>query len=353
MIIYLINIVLILFWRVFFSEKRFRNGRKLFCGAAAIQWILISGLRAWDVGADTENYSHIFEQMENQSWSGIFVNFAQCLLNGELDEIGYTLLMKIFHIFSSDYQLFLLAIAMTLIVLMTRWIYKYSASPCTSFILFSTLFYSFYGVTGHRQTIATALIVFYGYDLIRERKFWGFMALAVVSFFIHKSSIVFVPLYFLTMIRVTPLYKWLCAAGIGLFAAFGVPVYRALALWLGYSEYQINYAEGGAERYASLLIALCLVTWLFHPQIKRHRESDGDYLFHAISMALLSALFVLQNQGFMRVQQYYSLFIMITIPELINLVKREYRLPVYLAFGAVMITYLIIQNPYYAFFWMG
>lgn len=352
MIIYLINIALILFWRVFFSESRFKNGRKLFCGAAAIQWILVSGLRAWDVGADTENYANIFEQIERQSWGSIFVNFAQSIRNGEIDEVGYKLIMKIFQIFSSEYQLFLIAIAVLLVVLMTRWIYKYSASPCTSFILFSTLFYSFYGVTGHRQTIATALIVFYGYDLIRDRKFWKFMLVAIVSFLIHKSSIVFVPLYFLTMLPVTPLYKWLCALGIGLVALFGVPLYRTFALWLGYSEHQINYAEGGAELYAILLITLCIITWIFHPRIKRNRM-DADHLFHAISMALLTALFVLQNQGFMRVQQYYSLFIMITIPELINLVKREYRLPVYLAFGAVMVAYLIIQNPYYAFFWMG
>jgi hypothetical protein len=44
---------------------------------------------------------------------------------------------------------------------------------------------------------------------------------------------------------------------------------------------------------------------------------------------------------------------MITIPEVINTLKREYRLLGYLLFGVVMITYLIVQKPEYQFFFMS
>jgi transmembrane protein EpsG len=96
---------------------------------------------------------------------------------------------------------------------------------------------------------------------------------------------------------------------------------------------------------------LCVVTWFFYSQIKRHRE-DADHLFHALSLAMASALLVIQNQGFMRIQQYFSVFIMLTVPELINVIKREYRILGYLAFGAVMIFYLIQNDPAYRFFFM-
>ena len=350
MTIYLINIALILFWRLFFTEKRFANAKKLFCWTVAIQWILISGLRDWSVGSDTYNYYIYFEQTKNQSWASLFQYIYRSVLRvWDGEEWGYTLLMKVFQIFFQDYQLFLVGIAAIFMGLMARWVYKYSSSPCTSFIIFSTLFYSFYALTGHRQTIATALIVFVGYDLIRERKFWRFAGISLVAFLIHKSSVMFVPFYFLTMIPATFIYKWICAAGVTLFAMYGAPLYKTFALWLGYGENQVNYTKGGAELYALILVALCVVMWLFHPMLKKRRE-DADHLFHASSMALLSALMVMQNQNFMRIQQYYSLFIMITIPELINLVKREYRLLVYLAFGAVMIFYLVQNNPQYSFF---
>ena len=353
MIIYLINIALIIFWRLFFTQRRFANARKLYCGTVAFQWILVSGLRDWSVGADTYNYYNWFEQVKRLSWPDAVGNVFGYLFRGlDVKDPGYELLTKIFQVFFKDYQLFLIAIAILFMALMARFIYKYSASPCTSFILFSTLFYSFYAVTGHRQTIATALITFWGYDLIRERKFWKFAAVAFASFLIHKSSLAFVPFYFLTTIPITAAYKYLCSGGIALIALLGKRLYGPVVLWFGFSEDQINYVKGGAETYALLLIALCAVTWYFYPRIKRHREDSGD-LFHAISVTLLSALLVIQNQGFMRIQQYYSLFLMITVPELINTIKREYRLLIYLAFGAVMIFYLVRNNPHYSFFFMG
>ena len=56
MAVYLINIALIIFWRVYFTRKKFPNAKKYFCTVAAVQWILLSGLRHLDVGADTYAY---------------------------------------------------------------------------------------------------------------------------------------------------------------------------------------------------------------------------------------------------------------------------------------------------------
>lgn len=349
MVVYLMNIILIIFWRMYFTQKRFPNARKYFCAVVAFQWILISGLRHWDIGADTYNYYSMFEDIKLTSWGAIFRAFFR-LQND--NEIGYDLLTKVFQVFSGSYQLFLLAIAVFFMSTMAVWIYKHSASPCTSFLLFSTLFYSFYAITGHRQAIATAMVVFWGYDLIRKREFWKFTAVSFAAFLIHKSSLVFIPMYFLASVPVTTLYKILCAVVIALVTVLGKRLYGPIALWIGYSENQVNYAEGGAGLYAMLLILLCAVVWMLFPKIKRHRK-DADLLFHVNSLALASGLLVLQNQSFMRIQQYYSLFLMITVPELINTVKREYRLLVYLLFGTVMVLYLIRNNPTYLFFFMG
>lgn len=353
MAVYLVNILLILFWRLYFTQKRFPDARKYFCTVAAFQWILISGLRDWSIGADTYNYYGIFEQVKSTSWGAVLKELFDYVFHGlDANDPGYTVLTKLFQVFSGDYQIFLLAIAAFFMTLMAKWIYKHSASPCTSFILFSTLFYSFYAITGHRQAIATALIVFVGYDLIRERKLLRFAVVSLVSFLIHKSSLVFVPFYFLTQIRITPVYMGICAVGIALITILGQRIYGPIALWIGYSESQVSYSGGGAELYAVLLSVLCLVTLFLYPRIKRHRE-DAHYLFHATTMALMSALLVIQNQAFMRIQQYYSLFLMITIPEVINVVKKEYRLLVYLLFGLVLILYLIRNNPQYQFFFMS
>lgn len=353
MAVYLINIALIIFWRLYFTQKRFPDARKYYCGIVALQWILISGLRDWSIGADTQNYYRIFEKTKLMPWGSVFAELSGYLFRGqEADDPGYLLLTKVFQIFCGDYQIFLLALAALFMCLMAVWIYRYSASPCTSYILFSTLFYSFYAITGHRQTIATALLVFLGYDLIQKRAFWKYAALAVISVLIHKSSLVFVPVYFLARIPVTLGYQLLLLVLILAVVVLGKDLYGPIALWVGYSERQINYEEGGAGLYALLLVLLCCGIWLLYPRIRHHRE-DAGLLFHTNSLALLTGLLVFQNQSFMRIQQYFSLFLMITVPEVINTVKREYRLLGYLLFGAVMILYLVRNDPQYQFFFMN
>lgn len=353
MAVYLINIALIIFWRLYYTQNRGVDPRKHYCAIVAIQWILISGLRGLDIGADTYSYYISFENVKSTSWGTLLRDlFGYLFQDLNVKDPGYGLVTKLFQLLSGDYQIFLLAIAALFMSLMAIWIYKNSASPCTSFILFSTLFYSFYAVTGHRQTIATALIVFIGYDLIKQRKFWKFIAVAFAAFLIHKSSLVFVPLYFIVRIPVTTLYKILCAVVIALIAGLGERLYGPIALWIGYGESQITYEGGGAELYAILLSLLCLIIWFLYPRIRAHRD-DAQLLFHINIMTLLSGLLAIQNQGFMRIQQYFSLFLMITIPEAINTVKRKYRLLVYMLFGMVMILYLMRNNPQYQFFFLN
>ena len=350
---YLINIALILFWRLYFTQKRGPNSRKRFCTVAAVQWILISGLRGWDVGADTRQYYNLFQQVQSDSWGIVLRDVLEYLFRGlEANDPGYTILTKLFQVFSKSYQMFLLFIAVFFMTLMAKWIYKNSASPCTSFLLFSTLFYSFYAITGHRQVIATALVSFVGYELIKQRKFWKFMVVSFIAFLIHKSSLVFLPFYFIAGLPVTTGYMILCAVLTVVVAVLGKQLYGPIALWIGYSEGQIESTIGGAELYATLLVILCILVWFLYPRIRKHR-SDAPLLFHINVMTLISGLLVIQNQSFMRIQQYFSLFLMITVPEVINTVKREYRLLVYWLFGAVMILYLMRNNPQYQFFFMS
>ena len=353
MAIYLTNIALIIFWRLCITKRRFKDSRKLYCGLVAFQWILVSGLRDWSVGADTYHYYDIFERAKQTPWGTAFGDVFDYLFRGlETKDPGYTLLTKIFQIFSGNYQVFLLAIAALFMSLMAVWIYRHSASPCTSFIIFSTLFYEFYAVTGHRQTIATALIVFYGYELIRKRDLLKFAIVAFIAFLIHKSSLVFVPFYFLTMIPVTKPYVLVCAVAIAAVVVLGERLFVPVAEWMGFGSEVIDYDGGGAGLFSFLMSLLSIVILLFYPKIKA-RRSDADHLFHAATAALLSSLLVVQLQSFMRVQQYFSLFIMISVPELFNVFKKEYRLLAYLGFGIVMIGYLILKNPYYSLFFMN
>lgn len=352
MTIYLINIFLILFWGyVFLHKEKSDNNTKLYCGLVAFQWILISGLRHWSIGDDTAEYSVVFERVKSTSWSTIFNNIWDYLFHGlKVKDPGYALVEKTFQIFCRDYQVFLIFIALFFTSIMAIWIYRNSADPCFSFILYSVLFYTFYAVTGIRQTIATALVVFIGYKYIKERKLVKFALLAFAAYLIHKSSVVFVPFYFVANIPITVHYIIFAIIVILIIVVSGKSIYGAIAEWLGYGEEQVNYTGGGAETYATVLTLLCLIILFFYIYYK-DRHENSRHIFNITLLTLMSSLLIYQNQGFMRIQQYYSLFLMVTFPEVINSFEKESRVVISFATISFLIFYLVRNNPQYLFFW--
>ncbi len=353
MTVYLTNIALIFFWALFLlqSKNNKDNNKKLYCGIVAFQWVLISGFRHVDIGADTLEYKNAFERVKQTPWSTILENIFDYLFKGkEIKDPGYALVEKISQIFCKDYQVFLIFIALLFTGFMAVWIYKNSKDPCFSFFLYSILFYSFYALTGHRQTIATALIVFLGYKYIKERKFFKFTILAFIAFLIHKSSVVFFPYYFIANIPITIPYVVIATIIIGVVTFLGKGIYGPLAEILGFGEDQIDYAVGGAETYAAVLSLMCLVVLVFYFYYK-NRTENATRIFNITLLTLLSSLLVFQNQSFMRIQQYYSLFLCISLPEVIYSFEKKSRIIVYVFVVCFLVLYLIRNNPQYLFFW--
>lgn len=352
MTVYLINIFLVVFWGyLLLYNKNSDKNAQTYCVLVAFQWILISGLRHISIGADTEAYKYYFDQVKSISWSKVFSNFWDYLFNGlDIKDPGYTLIQKVFQIFCNDYQAYLIFIAFIFTSLMAIWIYKNSKDPCFSFLLYSVLFYSFYALTGHRQTIATALIVFWGYKYIKERKLVKFALLAFAAFLIHKSSLVFIPYYFVANIPITPFYVLIALAVVFIVALMGSSLYAPLSEFLGFNKEQIEYAKGGAETYAAVLTLMCIVILCCY-NFYKNRTENANRIFNVTLLTLMSSLLVFQNQSFMRIQQYFSLFLCVSFPEIIDLFEKKSRIYVYFVTFSLLILYLIRNNPKYLFFW--
>ena len=351
MTVYLINLAFIFIWSIpLININTNDKKKKLYCAICAVQWALVSGLRDWSVGADTMNYYSWFEMIKTKSWSSTITNVWDYLFNGlEIKDPGYNLLQKIFQIFSNDYQMWLVFIGFLFTGLMARWIYKYSSMPEISFLLYSALFYSFFAVTGHRQTIATALIYFVGYEYAKNRKFVKFAIVAFVAFLIHKSSLVFIVFYIVANIRISMFYSIAMFIVIAAFAVFGKQLYGPIAEFLGFSDEQIEYDVGGAETYATVLLLLCIVAFCLYPWISK-RRIDAKNIYNMLFLTMGSTVLLYHNQSFMRVQQYFSLGIMVVVPEIILTVEKKYRVWPYLAVVIVLVAYLIRNNPQYEFF---
>lgn len=346
---YLVNIALILFWNITIS-KNVKHRKRNLCILYCLQWVLLSGLRAYTVGADTFSYKiNHFDVTYFTSWENIFREFSEYIHGFEgIKDPGYQIFEKICQLFIGDnYTMFLLIISCIFTIPMTVWIYRYSDNVCLSFIIYSTLFYSFFAITGHRQTIATALVVFVGYECMKKNKIITLLLVHLIAFFIHKSSICFLLLYFARYIKINKLYWVLSSVGIVLSFVFRRQFMVFLGSLLGYEGYANWDEASGAYTFMAFLTIIYVATVILYKNLPQ--KIDTDYAVVALTFAMVFVSFTFVNPAAMRVVQYFSVFVMILIPRFLQLFEARSRFLAVCACYAILILSIIIKMPQYAF----
>lgn len=356
MIFYLLNIfglTLANFIHIKGSSENAEIARKrLVCVVGTVNWILLSGLRGHSVGADTESYKIWFDNLKNVSWDSIVESFhAYYFENSVADkDPGFSVLVKLFQLFSNDYQMFLMFIAVLFTVPMGIWIYKYSNSVYISFLIYSTLFYSFFAITGIRQTIATALAVFLGIEFIKRKKLVLFLLVLLLTSTIHKSALCVIPFYWLSQIKNRKLTIWSWWIFIICSYIFRYRLLSILQSIVGYESYT-DYYGAGAGTFVFLLLAITMICTVFYDTIKKNAGELFGPSINAVYIACFFSSLLLINQSMMRVVQYYSVYLMLLIPETEKIFTIKSRKLYQIICVSMLILLLIKNQPYYCFFW--
>ena len=355
--IFVMNITLILIWGyILLYREPSQRKRKIFCILVTIQWILISGLRHLNIGADTDSYLRIFKQVELKGFPELWDNFVNHYFHGEaITDPGYHLTVKIFQLFFKDYQVYLMFVALFFHIPFGIFIYRNSKEPCISFIIYSVLFANFFALTGIRQTIAQVLVTFIGYECIKEKNLKKYLLLTAVAYTIHASSIIALPFYFIANKKLTKKYIFCIILAIPFLFLFLNSFRGFIALFLGenYIGYTDFYENGtlGTTSFSTVFISLTVAALL---QIKRILKTSPQSInyYNAIFLALIFLPLTFVDPSNMRVVQYFSPFIILLIPEVFDsLDKKDSRTIIYLA-ALILVFYLFFrQQRLYMFFW--
>jgi len=350
MSLYLWNVILLLIeYHLLLKYKLDKKyGLKIFVILAVTQWVIISGFRDLQIGADTISYYDSFERVKLRSWSSIWDDVVLAYFhNVEIKDPGYSLFVKVFQVFSNNYRIYLIFIALLFTVPMGFFIYNNSKNAFLSFLLYSSLFYSFFAITGIRQTVSTALIVFFGFYFIKKRKLFPFLILALLAFVIHKSSIVFVPYYFISQKKITKNYLIIIVLIIPFLFVFRGAFLEALQYIIGYDSYTI-YEGAGAWTFTFLFIVV-FIAIIWRSKEILNNNKDAKYVINAIILALIFLPLTFINPAMMRVVQYFSLFLMIILPEIVDSFRDREKVIAEYACYAVLILLLAEKNPHYLF----
>lgn len=347
--IYVVNILLTFVWgMIFLGVFRGDRGKKIFCALTGVQWILISGLRGMSVSPDMYSYQRKFYTTMKTPWNQLFDNFYLVYVDEEGKDPGYAVFEKIVQIFTKDYQTFLFIVAVLFFTGLAVWVYKNSVRPLLSMLIFDSFLWSFFALTGTRQTLATLLVVFVGGKYIKERKFLPFLLITLIAFTIHKSAICVLPFYFISQIEITKKYIAGVICAIPILFIFRNPFFSVLGSIVGY-EYD-ELASGGAYGFTTVYMAVILSAILLLRYVKL-RTPDYKLYYNALFMGALLLPLVFVNPAAMRAVQYYSLYIMLLMPSFISCFGKKLQTPVYTIMVLVLLVMTNVYARSYTFFW--
>lgn len=322
--------------------------RHLFVGAVTLQLVLLLALRGVSVGVDLDGYLYSYRMFE--SWHFIENNRF---------EVGYKYLNYGLQQLRVSEQLFMGLVALLSLWPIGRMIGRYSAMPVVSFLLFVACnFYSF-TFSGLRQAIAFSLIV-WSFDFILRRKLFGFLLLVAVGALFHQSALVFLPAYWVWRVRLNKV------------VLVGAVLLGCVLYWLrlpifGWVVGHIvdGYAIVQSSSYNWMLLGcavfLCGVFVRSFGTLEENRQVllNGQLMF--VLVALLIMIFASVGNNVLRVADYYYLFVVLLVPEMLAAVK-EPVIRAALVIGVVvgvflLYGYFLLEDGYgivpYTFFWAG
>ena len=230
-------------------------------------------------------------------------------------EPGYTLLNIFISFFTANRYIFILAITFLIYTLLFVSLKKYADNYAFAVILFMGLWF-YFSFTYLRQVLG-ATIVWLSIDYIVQRRFWKFLLVVLIAMSVHKSAIIFFPVYFIPMRKFPPrmiirLMLLVLLVGISpipnaLFSAYGD---------VSSVEMQKDYSASGGFRIAYALEAFFFIYFIINRY--RYVKTDRQSIV-MLNMTLLfcaTLLFFVRSENGGRLSWYYMIGVIVTISQL-------------------------------------
>ena len=306
--------------------------RKLYAFALMLPMACLVAFRSENVGDDTIAYVRNYEVIET------IPSYQYFLLNMGRMEPGYTHLSYFLSHHGFSYFHFQIVIAIFIFYSFWKFIVKYSPNISVSCFIISTgMLYGSMNVM--RMELAVAILLF-AIPYIQKRQWIRFLIVVFIAFLFHKSSMVFLIMYPLGVLKFNRKITTLIILSSVAIAFMGMTFFQFLTSELEMYE---SYTEGkyfSEDRslvgviiiFLDTLLTLLMFKWTGYFEKSQYIVDNGQ-TGNSISFAYISRMaywlvFALSIIGFSnnimnRVSGYFSVMTMIMIPYAILCLKSK------------------------------
>lgn len=330
------------------SNPNSPDNRRGFIIYVCVVFIIQSALRNLAVGSDTFQYYNLFQSVKASSWAELFDKFELVYIYGEGKDPGYAIIEKIFQLLIPNFRCWLFAVAIFFFYTWGKLVYHYTSSLRDIIIAVSVyllLFYSFFSITGLRQTIAVALSI-HCFMALKDKKYIAFVLMGIVAFTIHRSAMIILFFPILNRVKNIRLIFFICTLLLILFATNRQYFVDVTLESGGYDTgYQIRLPY-------TLMVFYALITLWFYVAVKKQR--DSNQIFKTIFFFYLPTYCWIPLMGwdspFMRESLFFSIYATILMPISIKDMKNNSNL-IFIGFILFSCSYFLLNSSDYGFFW--
>lgn len=295
----------------------FITNRKRFTRIIAFELFLILALRADNLGVDLTNYKAGYEYIRNLEFRDLFsrLRFIQTakLIHRFRYESGYALLCWMVGNLGISFHGFLIICAAINMYGFESFISKYSKNPFISYLIFLGLgiYVRSFGILRQQLSVSILLLTV---QWMFEEKYRRAIIGIILSFLIHRASLLIVLLFLLRRVQITRrLFGFLALAEIAIYGA-------SLFLYNGFvstildalGHYKYTSASLRINNLMLLLIGIGVIVYFF-TDIEKNDKVLNMALW-AYFLATAYEIFGMYNDVFARGIEYYLVFLMILIP---------------------------------------
>lgn len=307
---------------------------------------LILALRKDTVGKDLKEYLDVFHIVSYMK----FIDLVDYNM-----EIGYLFFNKIISLFFVNNRFFIIIYSLIFTILIKKIIYKNSKIIWLSYFLFISL--GFYTLSFNQiRQFFSMIILLLSLEYIKKRNLKKFLIYYFIAISFHYTAISFILLYIIYPVKIDYNY-YLFSILLQLFNILYLNKFIYIIIKFFpkyYNRYQSIMISGEGEKLLIFISLIFMINFLLN---KKNLHIKENKLFsHMLNLAIFFQTVSLQFSLFSRLTSYFSISLIIIIPNLIfnrNLRKLEIIITVLIGiiFYKVMLYNDLSEIIPYKFFW--
>lgn len=269
-------------------------------------------------------------------------------------EMGFFYLSTLIKVFTDSAEIYLTVISAITFFFLYKTFDKYSIYPLFAIAIYLARFYTGRNMMQIRSCIAIAIIVYFTF-LIKDKKWWKYVLAVAISYTLHHSALIALPLLLLRNYIIKPKYIYI---GIGialLIGQFGGGYIRDLIQNSEFAnDMASTYIQENSERAWSnnltnpviwYQIFILFAFTFFEKQLKPLSEYyyifRNGYFYSTCILIVLCQFAILAGRS----STIFATFEVAMVPMLLYMFGKKERLGLYLIFGIAYIFLFYMNWP--------